>query len=184
MKIAFTGAHSTGKTTLIDMVVHANKDRQIIAITNIARGVIARGFRLGKQAHIPGYVNYIRDQLKAEREALNQSFNVLLSDRTVLDAVAYSMINKQLLRSDVPDYFIEMLSEIWLLESQFYDLYVYCPIEFPIVQDGVRDNDEKYRAAVSNQIGSLLKERSINYIAISGSPEVRLQTLQQYLQGE
>lgn len=174
MRIAFTGSHSTGKTTLIDGYVAANADTHIQVIRGIARGVISRGFNLGKQSTIDGWTNYIGDQLRAERIAASAKQGMLLSDRTVLDAVAYAKTNRALLNSATPQYFIDMLLEIALREALFYDLYVFCPVEFPMLADGIRDEDESYRRHVGDVILALLNDHHIPHVVLSGDANSRL----------
>ncbi len=177
MRLAFTGSHSTGKTTLINTLMQARPDLRVVAIKNVTRKIIERGFPLAKDATVDSFVNYINDQLREERLAELTGFDVLLSDRTILDAIGYSTVNKQLSGNKIPDYFIQMLHEIWRLEAKFYNLYIYCPVEFPMVEDGVRIIDEEYRNAVGKQIKKLLDEYEVNYITVTGSKEFRLQIL-------
>lgn len=177
MKIAFTGTHSSGKTTLIKYVIEQLKDLDVITIQNITRTIIKRGFPLGKDSTVDSYMIYVGEQLKSERHTKNQNYNLIISDRTVLDTVAYALSNIQLPRPFIPVYCINMLKEIWLREKDFYDLYVYLPIEFPMVIDGIRDVDEDYRHLVDTNIGNLLQENDINFITLRGTVEERFNLL-------
>lgn len=174
MKIAFTGTHSTGKTTLINSIkdsIICSPTISVKYVTEVARKIISRGFPLNNLATKDSYVNYINDQLNAERDIDN--YDLFISDRTLLDPLAYMITNKSFPSPFIEDYFIQMMENVWLLEQSRYDLYVYFPIEFPLVADGVRPDDEKYRAAVDKVILSTLKKYDINYVTITGSIEER-----------
>ncbi len=171
MKIAFTGSHCTGKTTLLNQmkIIFQNADFQYV--TEVARGIINRGYPLNMDANMDSYVHYINDQLKAEKRM--QSCDLFISDRTLLDPLAYALVNKKLPRPYIHDYFIDMMESIWLLEKEQYDLYIYFPIEFPLIYDGVRPEDEQYRKDIDDQIAQLLKRNNVNFLKITGSPGER-----------
>ena len=169
MNIAFTGAHCTGKTTLLkdieEMLVGKFK---VHSATEVARKIIEKGYPLNMDATIESYIHYINDQLNAENEQM-QECDVFISDRTLLDPVAYAMVNSKLPRPYISEYFIEMMKNVWLLEKDRYDLYIYFPIEFALEYDGVRPADEKYRRDIDTLIVSLLEQFQIKYIRISGN---------------
>ena len=185
MRIAFAGSHSTGKTTLISFfetrVREKNPSLKITKISNIPRQVIARGFPMEKNSTVDAYCNYILDQFREERLAMEQGCDLLMSDRTVLDAVGYALTNRDIPRPFVPQYFIDMLIEVWLREALFYDLYVFLPVEFDMVQDGVRPVDERYRQSVSLQIQRLLTQHlQDRFLIASGSVEQRFKVLSEF----
>ena len=169
MKIAFTGSHSTGKTTLLnDLITYFDDDINIKCITEVARKIIDKGYPLNQDANVDSYVHYINDQLNEENIHM-QGCDLFISDRTLLDPVAYSLVNRQLPRPYIPEYFIEMMTNVWLLEQARYDLYVYFPLEFPLEIDGIRPVDEKYRKDIDEKIHMLLMKYNINYITVSGN---------------
>jgi len=169
---AITGSHCTGKSTLVN-AIKSKLDISVFTIQEIARGVINRGFPLGKEATLDAYANLIADQLEIENLGFSSNREVLISDRTLLDTLSYAEVNQTLGRG-VPAYVINLLKQICLLEAQRFELYVYLPIEFPNVSDGIRDEDEKYRELVSLCILNNLKLLQIPYVSLSGSKEERL----------
>lgn len=179
MKIAFTGSHSTGKTTLLESLI--SKGLNIYAITEVARTIIKKGFPLGEDAIIDSYIHYVNEQLKAESEALKSNCKYIISDRTILDAVVYSIVNKSLPRPFIPEYLIEMLHRTWLLERSFYDIYVYFPIEFTMEADSIRPEGEEYRQEIDKQILSLLRSSNTRFITVTGSVQERTESLLNYL---
>lgn len=180
LKIAFTGSHSTGKTTLIERVEKDYVDK-IYFIKEVARNVIAKGFPFGKDANIYSYITYVNDQIKAEMSFDETKYKVLLSDRTILDTACYAVINKSLPRPFIPDSLIEMLERVWFHEKNFYDCFVYFPIEFSMVADNVRPSGEEYRQQVSNLILEMLQKHKVKYLTVSGSVEQRYSQFKQLL---
>lgn len=174
MNIALTGSHSTGKTTLLNEVVRRNNKYKIVSITETARIVIEKGFPMAKDATVDSYINYVNEQLKSELNTSKIKYDILISDRTILDAVAYSQVNKKLTNDPyIPTYVIEMLEKVWLIEKEFYDFYVYCPVEYPLIFDGVRDADCVYQKTVSAQLKILLEKNNIKHYVISGNVDQR-----------
>ena len=175
-KIAVVGSHGVGKTTLIEEILN----RKLFTydhIHGIPRTIISKGFPMGKSSTVDAYVNYIAAQFKAERAAMDSENSVLISDRTTLDATAYARVNALLPRPYVPDYFVEMLHEVWLKEALLYDIVVFVPVEFPMKSDGIRDEDEKYRTDVGMEIEQLLLTDSIPFIKATGSLDERVDTV-------
>jgi nicotinamide riboside kinase len=172
MKIAFAGTHCTGKTTLLNQLqeVYSN-DGSFGYVTGIARKIIEKGYPLNAEANTDSYIHYINDQLMAEQNI--SAYKLFISDRTLLDPLAYALTNKELPRPYIQDYFIDMIKNIWLLEKERYDLYIYFPIEFSIISDGFRPSDEVYRKNVDRMIYHLLTEYSVKFITISGNMNER-----------
>ncbi len=180
MKIALTGTHVTGKTTLINdyrnYLSATGEKRTVGIITGIARGIIARGFPLNKDGNIDSYINYLNDQLNAEKQM--DLYDDFISDRTLLSPLAYSLVNRTLPRPYIPDYFIEMMENVWLMEKNRFDLYLYFPIEFDmIIKDDIHPRDENYRQQIDEMIHSLLIKHNIKFTSITGTREERLNKL-------
>lgn len=181
MKIAFTGTHITGKTTLLkDCEKYIQQEFEgkysFGYISGIARSIIQRGFPLNKDGNIYSYVNYINDQLEAEK-AIN-SYDIFISDRTLLSPLAYATANQGLPRPFIPDYFIKMMENVWLMEKERYDLYVYFPIEFSMGSpDNIHPSDEEYRQLIDSTIVELLDKFEIKYITMTGTRSERLKML-------
>lgn len=181
MKIAFTGTHSTGKTTLLnDFNNVIIKDCVVHSVTEVAREIINKGYPLNMDATTHSYMHYINDQLTEELRYMSNC-DLFISDRTLLDPVAYAIVNSKLPRPYIPNYFIEMMENIWLLEKDRYDIYIYFPIEFDICIDGVRPIDDVYRIDVDKEIYRLLNKYNVNYIVISGAPEERVEQLKRVI---
>lgn len=170
MKVSLSGTFSTGKTTLAESC-HARLTAEFgpdyTFVPEVARTVIARGFGLDRAATIDSYVVYIQMQLEAERRADTAH---VMSDRSLLDLLAYIEFNDE---SRVPGYVADMLREIAWLESRYFDVYCYLPIEFPMEADGVRTPDEGYRGAIDAALREVLDRYGVTVRTIGGSPPER-----------
>jgi nicotinamide riboside kinase len=181
-RIAFVGSHSTGKTTLL-RYCQEQFEGGLHTIEDLSRRIIARGFPIGPYAVVDSFVNFVRDQLYAERESHAVEKAWLISNRTVLDAVAYACANKDLPRPFIPDYFIEMLEEVARLEATSYDLYVEFPVLFPMTPDGIRPEGEDYRMHVGTEISRLLNAFGVPQISVAGTTAERFRSLVEHVQG-
>ena len=171
IRVAIAGSHGVGKTTLACSLANHYKDLKVTLNTQIARSLIRKGYPLGKEATAESYVQYIIAQLSAEQDSSN--CDLFISDRTLLDPLSYAIVNSKTMDSVVPQSIIEMMKRIWLLELQQYSLYIFVPIEFSMKKDGVRPEDDGYRALVEAQMKQLLEECHVRYIRVSGAPEDR-----------
>lgn len=171
-RIAIVGTHGVGKTTLANFLVEIGLQNYNVALNSqLARKLIQAGYPLGKNATSESYIQYIIAQLQAEQSV--KSADYFISDRTLLDPLAYATVNHDLLGSTVPESIIKMLNYIWLLELQQYDLYVFVPIEFQMQMDGIRPDGEEYRIEVENRMLHFLEMNKVNFIRVSGTVEAR-----------
>lgn len=172
MRIAITGTHGVGKSSLGRKAVKCWNDLfSTELIQGVARSIILEGFPLNMDAVDESYIQYIVKQIKAER--MSKKNDIVISDRTLLDPLAYALVNEEIGKSTVKQSTIELLKELWYIEQQMYAFYVYVPIEFPMEEDGIRLNNEEYRVAVDRKIQSLLNSNGIDYITVTGTVDDR-----------
>ena len=180
-RIAITGTHGVGKTTLSFSIASFFKEQAVLVNSRLARTMIKEGYPLGKEASIESYIQYIVRQLRIEQKA--SKCDLFISDRTLLDPLSYAVVNNRNHFSAIPESVIALLEATWLLEMKQYDLYVFVPIEFDVQSDGIRPEGEEYRIAVDNQIYHFLNDNNVKYIRVTGSIEERrdqvLQALKQ-----
>lgn len=172
-RIAIVGTHGVGKTSLAHTLANKFTELDLKTIINcqIARTLIKNGYPLGKEATSESYIQYIISQLRAEQSA--KECDIFISDRTLLDPLAYAIVNREYVHSNVPDDIIKLLESVWRLELSQYDLYVLVPIEFEMQIDNVRPVDKKYRQRIESQIDLLLNKYLVNHIIVSGTIEDR-----------
>ena len=97
MKILITGAHSTGKTTLIEEFVKKNQGTtNIHVIPEVARQMIEAGYPLGKQGNTDSYTHYLSKQLELEISSNSIDYDYLIADRSLIDGVTHPIVNNSI----------------------------------------------------------------------------------------
>ncbi len=133
--------------------------------------MIAAGFQLDRNGTIEAYSTYIQMQLEAERRA---DAEVVVSDRSLADLLAYLWTNAEA-DKHIPASFVAMLEEIVRIESRYFDLYCYIPIEFALVVDDVRPADERYQRTVDETFRRVLQTLRLPHQEVRGTAAERVQ---------
>jgi nicotinamide riboside kinase len=176
MRIGFTGAQGTGKTTLLNEL---KKENKYLIITNVARDL----------------VKDLKIQLNENGEDFSQlaiyhkNIEILLStpsfvsDRSLSDIWAYSKwaFEKKKITSELFS-FIEKGIDRYM---DLYDIIFYLPIEFSLEKDGVRSTSEEYRRQIDSNIKEALHKFYRKKIyTVEGSIEKRVDKIFKILKGE
>lgn len=174
MKVALTGAHGVGKTTLLNVLRDELGGPGEVAICReVPRVIIAAAgedtfFRRGENTPLRQllilFYQVIEEGLR-RREA-----DTVLADRTVVDHLAYTVVLfPELVNS--PEYTAVLnAARLWL---PGYDLIMKLPIEFAAVDDGVREADAEFQAEIDATIDRIYAELGVRPLVISGSIEQR-----------
>lgn len=163
-KILFTGTQGTGKTTLLNKFKEAGYD----VITEVVRTLVKeKGIKINEIAEEKGQA-LIMDTID-EKIRTN---NFFVADRCWFDAMAYTKWSFEQGRFTGEFYWdqLQKVREAYQREKDNI-LVVYFPIEFPLVNDGVRSTDEEYRKQIDLNIMQLLK--GVDCITIHGTTEER-----------
>lgn len=180
MLVALTGAHSCGKSTLVEFFRGKEGFTCVDSVTRSRIGVSERRIDGVKELDTAQY-----SILLGIREAVadlieqnkNQPDQIFLLDRCIFDFVAYTRaFHKRGLVSDKALWAIEQDCQDILADFK-YDLVGYLGIEFNIVDDGVRSLDEELRKDVDQEIQRQLLWNPIKAIKLSGSVRQRVDTL-------
>ncbi|MBN2332252.1 MAG: ATP-binding protein [Deltaproteobacteria bacterium] len=167
IRIAITGSHSVGKTTL------AKKLMKKLSAMDMSSMVAEEPIEVVRRQH-PGIVNdpntfYIR-LLEEHFKRLNGiDCDCCLYDRSLMDLLVYYRLEEP----DNPA-FTSLLEEMlqWYVRS--IDLFFYLPIEFPLVADGRRPLSETYREQVDEMLKTVARKAAIRWITIAGSIQERV----------
>lgn len=183
MYIHFTGAQGTGKTTLLNQLVGESikfdSGINIHTITNVVRNLVRReGVQINKKGNSASQNLIFNEYLKI--------FNGIdtnidwVSDRSLIDVVAYTKYLYEHKKASKKCYESQLQSlKLWCEENlRVKDtLFVYFPIEFEVVNDGVRSLDEDYRKEIDKNIKDILTDINVNYYIIEGSQDERLEMM-------
>ena len=85
MKIGFTGSHSTGKTTLVNVLMSSHYFNDYKLDTNVTRWIKEIGFNINKDGESIG-----QELIMIRRVAYLFAYDNILSDRSVIDVLAYT----------------------------------------------------------------------------------------------
>lgn len=171
-RIILTGAQGTGKTTLMNELAK-DKTRTL----SIARETAIRtGWTPDKGVDEEYQKELFADVLKAV-----SSKKSYISDRglTCVAAYTFSGALDEVISKKTAD------SQYMKLAKFHHDnpdvAVIYLPIEFDLVDDGVRDTDKENQAKIDFLIKNLLDTAEIKYLTVTGTVEERLKQIEDYL---
>lgn len=173
-KFALIGTSCVGKTTLLFKLKKKlqNKyyDKKIVTVPEAAR----QYFESRKVRKPFSYINQSKIQTlakKLEKKAERQKPDIILCDRSVVDAIAYiktmgTPLETEKLRERVKD---------WLTTYSYF--FLLNPNGIRYQTDLVRREDKQIREAFHTSFLRLLRDLTLPYTLISGTEKQRLQTI-------
>ena len=182
--VDFTGSHSTGKTTAIDfvrgMVKLFNEDNAgRVHFTCNAVSSISRTYLEEQKLKIYGDVDDFSQAWITFGNISNilesvRNYDITLCTDLAIRNLAYTLSSPH--AGDATARFhVNMLLHFQspLFTSQV-DLYrFYLPVEFPVVPDGVRHENEVYRKDVDDRIKRILEDYEVSHTVLTGSESMR-----------
>ena len=133
---------------------------------------------LDKKATIDSYLLYISLQLANERKYAK--YENVVSDRILIDLLSYIRVNND---KSISTYLEHLLKEIIEIEKKYYDIFIYLPIEFEPVADGIRETNIAYQNIVNLELLNIYKEFGIQHYEIRGSQKDRLMKMNNLING-
>lgn len=167
-RIALVGASSTGKTTVYELL--KNKLPKYEFINESTRTVGSYGFPINEKGTDATQLAISSFHL----EALLQPYNLIL-DRCYMDLIVYS--NHMNIDENTRTY----IEDTWHRVKDEYTHYVYFPIEFDSVDDGVRSVNEDWRKTIDDEFQKYLKTVREPYLTITGSPMQRVNQILEFI---
>ena len=173
MIVSFTGAQSTGKTTLLNELRKWKELEGYVFIDEITRNVSKLGMNINEKGDDATQTAI----MNAHIENLKKGDNLIL-DRCSLDGVVYTyyLCSHGRVSKDTFEYARQVFVETCLK----YDKIFYLKPEFDIVDDGVRSNSVQFRDEIASIFERYIAEfnlRKWNVVEISGSVEERLEAI-------
>lgn len=181
MKIAFTGAHGVGKTTLINELKKRLGDEIKLEVTKEVPRIICEivndpeYFRRTNNT-LPKQLAILLGQIVLEYNTKKSS--LLICDRTIFDHWAYTTY---LFKDEIDNSLSSSIEYFLIQHMKSYDLIFYLPIEFKVEDDGTRESDESFQANIDSIILKNLNDNKLDFIKISGSIEQRTESVIQIL---
>lgn len=163
-RILFTGAQGTGKTSVMDCL-----SEDVPQVRNITR-TVAKNNNLSINTN--GTDEGQKTIFNAYKSALEQN-KFFVAERSLIDVYAYTLYQASIGKCSGETVRAQMRDIKSFVQRHKNDIYVYFPIEFEPVDDGVRSVDKEYQKAIDEYIHDTLDYFKLNYIKISGSVKER-----------
>lgn len=171
-RVALVGASSVGKTTVYELL--KNELPHYGFKNESTRTVGNYGFPINEAGTSETQLAISSFHL----EALLEPGDVIL-DRCYLDLLVYSG-NMENLSDSAYNYILDT----WVRVMNQYTHFIYFPIEFTSVDDGVRSVNEEWRTKIDAEFKHHLiaiKNLGGDYLTVSGSPKQRVNQILAYL---
>lgn len=166
-KIAITGGHCTGKTTLTRAIGEITRWE---VSPEFARIAADQGYKLNMEADYGTQRFIMNAQIKWER---GREGHNMVCDRSTIDALAHS--THMYCEGRMGEFHLKALATLALPWARTYDLHILTvPGDCPMVDDGVRSTDVEYQDSIFRQCRHLLTRYNIPHITVRGSVEERV----------
>lgn len=160
MKIAVIGSHGTGKTTICRGL--AKKFR-----LNYIPDIVAEAFRLkfpiNESTPPETQLWILSKQLELERNTPEH----WIMEKSLWDNIIYGEFS-------IKDTSVTKVIKEIVEKNASYDLVFYCPIEFPIPDDGLRSLNKNFQEAIDSSFRQYLNRHKIQFIELHGDEQTRL----------
>ena len=167
-RIALVGASSTGKTTVFELL--KGKLPKYEFVNESTRSVAKYGFPINEFGTDATQLAISSFHL----EALLRPGNILF-DRGYLDLLVYTS------HMDVDDSTKNFIEDTWHRVKGEYTHYIYFPIEFASVDDGVRSVNEEWRKEIDQEFKKELDNIHKPYLTVTGSPLQRVEQILNFI---
>jgi deoxyadenosine/deoxycytidine kinase len=166
-RIAFSGTHSTGKTTAAKALAKYFSKHSNLVVTYIPEFARLSPWPINKNASSNTqnwiFFNQTLADIEAEEAAKKGvaqtgKMHLIFSDRTILDNVAYAIYRHSKDSSFLYDSIFEDMAHFWLYGH--YDLVFRTYIKDKVTLDTVRDPDENWRRIIEQILSSLWRDYS------------------------
>jgi hypothetical protein len=162
LRIGFTGAQGTGKTTVLKQIEKAKTGLTVVPST--ARAASAAGFSVNRDADPLAQLVTTVGRIATE-DRLYRETGHTVSDRTPLDSLAYTTYQyvNEWSRREKNDYYWEVSRDIVMEHMHKYDHIFYFPVFWAPKGDGLRDTDLGYQSDIDGYIQQYLKILNKDY---------------------
>jgi len=170
MRIGITGAHSVGKTTLLNALRSEPFFQDFSICNEVTREVKELGFNINEDGDDT-------TQLMIMQKHIVNIFmhDNMITDRTALDCLVYSTYLNA--RNKIATSTLTKINHMYSRIMPHYDYIFYIRPEFDIVDDGVRSIDVTFRDGIVDLFEGFISESNLKVHVLTGSVRHRVETL-------
>lgn len=172
IRIAVTGTHCVGKTTLMH-ATRALLQAQGTSCVLLQEPIEKLGAEIQGLDLRGAYMRLIEEHFNRLQQ---NGVDCCLYDRSLLDMLVYFRCSR-----DQDSILERMMVELLQWHREFIDLYVYLPIEIPLIVNQRRPPDESLRIRIDDEIKSVLNQGEFPQLVVKGSIEQRSDQLFNHL---
>lgn len=173
MKIAISGAHSQGKTTLVNDLKYHTIFRKFSVLGNITRGIKERGVEINELGG-----DWSQSLVVAKHiEHFFHKGNALL-DRCMLDGMVYTdalFLHEKRISDPVRQFAEHAFKE--LVCKKKYDTIFYVEPTLPLERDEIRSTDQVFFRNVTELFNAYISGYKVDVVRIKGSREERVKSV-------
>jgi len=180
MRVSFTGAQSTGKTTLLNKCKEIYKDYKFVdEVTRYVRRTYDVKINEigGTETQLYILAEHIKNHLRTDEN--------LILDRCILDGYVYTKY--QVKQGKVSHSVLEAFNGAYTVLMDKLDYIFYTdPSDVILVDDGERSVDSKFREDIIEMFEDLITykmspKNKEKIVRLKGTVEKRMQTIEKYL---
>lgn len=166
MKIAISGAHGQGKTTILNALKNIDEFKQFTFVDSPTRALI--GTHAINEAGTQDTQVAIMFQ-----HYINQINDNVIVDRCALDGMAYTTYFTEQINLSI----FSILRSLYLYLLQQYDIIYYIEPELELLGDGTRSVNLPFFEAVKNNFEYLIRSDKIKITSVQGTVEQRIKKI-------
>lgn len=181
VKVNFVGAQGTGKTTLLEAARKDEAFKDFQFCTEIVRDLVKKK---NLSINESGNAKSQKVFFDVYNKILNK--NGYISDRCIIDVHAYTNYLYDYKSSNSEKEFQSLYKEILRensilksLNKDSFGIIIYFPIEFELVDDGIRSLNVYFQEYIDQYIVNTLNKYQLPFYTIRGSVEQRLKQLKE-----
>lgn len=175
MRIGFTGAHGTGKTSLMKAICSDPEFKAYPPVPSTARKMKQAGYSINRDADELSQLMTLLARVTTENK-IYESYARVISDRTPVDSLAYTAIQIESVWENCNPEYWKVCKELTRQHMQKYSAVYYFPVYWEPYADGDRDPDPEYQRRHAELVLHLLNEFDIDFWMVpEGSTADRLE---------